>query len=87
MRSLTSLNKYSTLSRDRIFLQKYEDLITNPKMVLKSLCGFLGIPFEDRMLEFYNKQESKDSAKTSIAWENLKKPLMQSNSGKFKKDL
>lgn len=40
-----------------IILIRYEDLLTKPESTLQNICKFLGIPFEDGMLQFH--QSSK----------------------------
>lgn len=82
-----SLEAFYTLTSQKIFVQRYEDLLENSEDVLKHLCSFLEIPFEDQMLEFYQTPQSKQSASLSIAWGNLQKPLLKDNYGKFKDGL
>lgn len=42
-------------SRENHMLIKYEDLISDPKPILKNLCDFIGVPFEKNMLSDYAK--------------------------------
>jgi len=37
---------------DRLLLVRYEDLTAAPGDTLKTICSFVGLPFEDSMLEF-----------------------------------
>ncbi|HEY0867506.1 MAG TPA: sulfotransferase [Fimbriimonas sp.] len=37
---------------------RYEDLVESPRSELQRLSGFLGIPFEERMLEFHTRSNS-----------------------------
>ena len=78
------LNK---LSRNEIFLLKYEDLLNNPRNTLESLCVFLDEPFQENMLNFFDTQEAKKSASISIAWKNTSKPIIRENANKFKAEL
>jgi hypothetical protein len=75
------------LPRDKVFVQKYEDLLICPEKVLRDLCSFLELPFESQMLEFYGTKDSQRAAARSVYWENLSKPIISSNHGKFKSGL
>ncbi len=37
--------------KDNVYVVKFEDLKTNPKLVTESICNFLGISFDESMLE------------------------------------
>ena len=81
------LNAYHALTSERVFVQRYEDLIERPQEVLTSLCAFLEVEFEEQMLDFYKTGDSKASAQKSVAWKNLDQPLMTKNKGKYRKSL
>lgn len=51
--------KISKLPAGRYMEVKYEDLVSQPEPVLKSICSFLDLPFETQMLE-YDQQVKKD---------------------------
>ena len=78
------INDYHALTSERVFVQRYEDLIERPQEVLKSLCAFLEVEFEEKMLDFYKTDDSKESAQKSVAWKNLAQPLMTKNKGKYR---
>ena len=42
----------SSCYSNRVFVVKYEDLVTNPLRVAKELCAFLEIEFSERMVDF-----------------------------------
>lgn len=42
----------STVAREHIHMVRYEDLVTDPKRVLQGVCEFLGLDFDERMLDF-----------------------------------
>jgi hypothetical protein len=46
---------------------RYEDLIVEPAGTLKKLCEFLGLSFEERMLNYY-KSETYDEPEETIDW-------------------
>ncbi len=46
-----------TLPEDRYLIVKYEDLVRTPEAVMRSVCAFLGLPFEEKMLHPYAHSE------------------------------
>jgi hypothetical protein len=72
---------------ERVFSLCYEELIANPEVVLRRLCPFLGIEYNERMLAGYTSPEASRTACSSSLWENLTKPIMRHNSQKFLKEL
>ncbi|SDP20302.1 Sulfotransferase family protein [Mucilaginibacter sp. OK268] len=75
------------IGEDRFFALNYETLITQPEMLIRKLCAFLEIDYSDNMLSFYNSNESKATAAAGEMWQNLEKPIMTNNKGKFHKEL
>ena len=72
---------------DRVFFQRYEDLVANPEGVLHELCGFLGLPFSPEMLEYHQKENVQEFSSRRDAWRNLARPVMSSNFNKYRKTL
>lgn len=72
---------------DRFFSLNYEELIANPAEVIQSLCKFLGIDYSAKMLDFHNSKESQATANAGEMWENLAKPIIKDNTGKYRKAL
>lgn len=70
-----------------IIVIHYEDLIENSGSVINSLSNFIGIKFEESMLEFYKNQDIKDHSKRSIYWKNLSKPIIADNKNKYRQYL
>jgi hypothetical protein len=68
---------------NRFFSICYEDLIVSPKAVLQKLCAFLGITFNDTMLQYYNSSESLKTASSGKMWKNISQPILKHNSNKF----
>jgi hypothetical protein len=83
----TGMYWLSKLSKDEIFLLRYEDLLTGPEGVVRALCVFLNEQYIEGMLTFFNGAEAKKSAGLSSAWENTSKPILKNNFDKFKKGL
>lgn len=82
-----SLKLSATLPENKLFMLRYEDLLTYPEEVLSKLCHFLDIPYEKTMIDFYRQGDSTKAAKKSVAWSNLEKPLMNNNFGKYRDEL
>ncbi|MEJ2509196.1 MAG: sulfotransferase [Gammaproteobacteria bacterium] len=81
------LDQRAKLGPDQFFSLRYEDLIANPEVVVRDLCGFVGVDFQPTMLEFHRSQEATRTAGSSELWQNVTRPIMGSNSGKFLKGL
>jgi len=64
-------------------LVRYEDLIEDPERELRDICKFLGLEFQERMLYFHESEQAHKEAKKTEYWENLSKPVMSDNKGKF----
>lgn len=82
------LQNYGYLKeRNRIILVKYEELIRDTKNILKEICTFLSVDYNDNMLNYYmNKNNTAKSSKWQ-EWRNLKKPIMKNNTDKWKNEL
>ncbi|WP_183574865.1 sulfotransferase family protein [Mucilaginibacter sp. X5P1] len=75
------------IEKDRFFSLNYETLIAQPEAEIRKLCSFLDITYNESMLSFYNSHESKATAAAGEMWQNLEKPIMSNNTGKFHKEL
>ncbi|MGB7414874.1 MAG: alpha/beta fold hydrolase, partial [Thermosynechococcaceae cyanobacterium] len=49
-----------TLGSDRHHLVHYEDLVNEPQKVMRSICTFLGVPFDPSVLQPYEGQRMTD---------------------------
>ncbi|NNM26789.1 MAG: sulfotransferase [Phycisphaerales bacterium] len=48
---------------------RYESLVTDPEAAMRSLCGFLGIPFDDAMVSFHvGKTKDDPTLSAKRAW-------------------
>ncbi len=84
---LGGLQALAHLGPQRVFLQRYEDLVSHPEQVLTALCRFLGVQFEAKMLDFHLSEEANKLAKPGGPRENLNKPLISDNFNKYRKSL
>lgn len=80
---MTGLAALGQLGRERVFLQRYEDLIEDPRKVLTALCAFLGLPFDERMLNFHAEESTEKFASKGAQWKNLGKAVMSANKGNY----
>jgi hypothetical protein len=65
----------------------YENLIANPESEVRRVCGFLNESYNSQMLNYFDKAPTKNLAKLNRSWENLGKPVLQSNSEKYVREL
>lgn len=49
-----------TISSDRYYQLRYEDLVTQPSQAMQALCEFLDIPFDSALLDPYQGQRMTD---------------------------
>ncbi len=71
----------------KIILLRYEDLLTTPEATLKKLTDFLGIKYENSILDYHTRSSAKHVAAQSQYWQNLSKPVLTDNFGKFKESM
>jgi len=71
------------LERDSWYTLRYEDLISEPALQMKKLCKFLDIKYSPRMLRFFDKAEARGLAGLSRSWENVSRPVLKKNSGRY----
>jgi hypothetical protein len=64
---------------------RYEDLISNSEKFLKSVCDFIGIKFNEKMLNFY-KPKVNDEPKSTLDWKmKTFEPVDGKNKNKYLK--
>jgi hypothetical protein len=64
----------------------YESLTSEPELTMRLLCKFLGVRFNQKMLEFYMSDEARRAAESSDLWGNVARPIMADNTRKFLRD-
>ena len=70
----------------RFISVRYEELIHDPRKVLKEICAVLGVTFSDEVFEYYHSHESVNTAVSGQMWKNVVKPIMPDNHDKFKRE-
>lgn len=58
----------------------YDELVRSPRMVIEPLLGFLGLEWEDRLLDFH---QSRSAVKTASVWQ-VREPLHARSSGRWR---
>ncbi len=71
----------------RIMRLRYEDIVQTPEPALTTLCDFLQVAYDPAMLNFHDKEDTKANAVRIANWENLARPLIGDNTGKFRNAL
>ena len=84
---LGGLTAYGLLGPQRVFLQRYEDLVGNFESTVTRLCEFLGLDFDERMHKFHEADHAQKLAVKGGPRENLARPLMTANFRKYRKGL
>lgn len=65
----------------------YENLLQNCSESLEAACSALGLDFDPNMIEFYSKERTQSDGAAASEWQNLSRPLMTGNVGKFRDEL
>lgn len=80
------LRELEKLDPSRYIKVKYEDFISASDVVIKEICSRTGMTYKN-VDDFYKSDESKRTAEGGKMWENVTKPVMKDNYGKFLKEL
>ena len=81
-----ALGMRERIGPSRFFSISYESLTSEPELSMRLLCKFLGVRFNQSMLEFYKSDEARRAAESSELWGNVVKPIMADNTRKFLRD-
>ncbi len=82
-----ALDFLATISADRYVALRYEELTAEPTAHIHHICDKFSLPYSDGVLEYYKSSESQRTAVSGHMWENLTKPIMKDNTGKFLKEM
>ena len=81
-----ALNYLDTLPAEAYIIVRYENLVADPASVMKEICAKLGVVYSDSVLNYYQSNESHKTAESGKMWENVEKPVMKDNTGKYKSE-
>jgi len=65
----------------------YEQLISEPEETMREICAFLDEKYSKSLLKFFDKPAARELSALSKSWENVRKPVMSENKGKYKSQL
>jgi hypothetical protein len=71
----------------RFLSVSYEELVGSPRTTAHMLCDFLGAAFRAEMLDYHRSDEAHKTASSSDLWSNVSRPVMQSNTKKFLREV
>jgi len=75
------------LPADTWLTLRYEDLIHDPPHAMRQVCDFLRSRYSADLLTFFEKPAARELSQWSRSWENVSRPVLQNNSGKFRSEL
>lgn len=78
-----ALKQRAITAAERFINISYEELTADPAGTMQRLCEWLGVPYQESMLEFYKSEDAQRTAQSSAVWANVTKPIMSHNSRKF----
>jgi hypothetical protein len=82
--NITLHNIFKDAGNDRYFLVKYENLVADPASILKRIISFLGLPFQDKMLDHSMRGLEYAGKKPHP---NLQKPFLKEKAYGWKKTM
>lgn len=71
------------LPPSRFFRISYEKIVSQPEQSMRALCRFLGVAYNDSMMNFHESDEAKRAAQSSSLWNQVAMPIRSGNTGKF----
>ena len=71
---------WKTLFPDQILEVQYEELVNRPERTLEEVCGFLGLAWEPRMLEFATQ---RSRVRTASVWQ-VREPVHARSIGRWR---
>lgn len=81
------LNFINLLPESRYISIRYEDFIHDPDKIILRICAKLGIPFSDIVFDYFNSEESRNTANSGLMWKNITNPIIRNNFNKFVSEL
>ncbi|KKO20130.1 MAG: sulfotransferase [Candidatus Brocadia sp.] len=71
---------------DRVMTVRYEDLVSDPKKTLLTICNYLKINYEESMLQYYASSDAQTASNIKHHG-NVAKPIFSDSVGGYKKTL
>mmetsp|Transcript_24296 Transcript_24296/g.33137 ORF Transcript_24296/g.33137 Transcript_24296/m.33137 type:complete len:268 (+) Transcript_24296:213-1016(+) len=79
--------KFREAHPDQVISISYEELTSAPQQSLQRICAFMEIEYSEKMLEFHSSTEAAATAQGGAMWGNVTKPIQQSNTKKWLKQM
>lgn len=73
------------LGPSRYMTIRFEDLVLNTRATLDSICDFIGVPFDERMLRYVEMVEEKIPENRRWLWPAISRPPQQSKIGQWRR--
>jgi hypothetical protein len=78
---------HKRLAKDQYMMLRYQDLIEEPEHRLKEICSFLGVNFEQQMLEYHQRDE-EGFAEGEKSWKKgTLQPIQKNKNEEWKEEL
>lgn len=72
---------------ERAIAVRYEDLLRHPGEEMRRICRFLGLPYRDKVLDYYRSEESHLTAGSGAMWRNVALPIIPTNYNKYPREM
>ena len=82
-----ALKERKHIDAKRFYNLSYEGLTSSTEKAMRGLCDFLGVQYNDSMLDFHESNDAKRAASSSELWGNVVKPVMTNNTNKFLREM
>jgi hypothetical protein len=82
-----AINYIEQIPKHHYTILKYEDFIIEPEKYIQNICALTGMHYAPSVMDYYESEESKNTADSGKMWENVAKPVMKDNTRKYKKAL
>jgi hypothetical protein len=79
-----ALNWCKNIPEERYIALSYEDMLQQPEACIQRICDKLGVPFTDKVRDYYRSEDSMVTAASGRMWQNVAQPIMSGNFNKYK---
>jgi hypothetical protein len=82
-----ALRRVAQAGPERAIAVRYEDLLRQPGVEMHRICSFLGLPYSEKVLEYYRSEESHLTAGSGAMWRNVVLPIIPDNFNKYLREM
>lgn len=82
-----ALRRVALAGHERAIAVRYEDLLRQPGVEMHRICSFLGLPYSDKVLDYYHSEESHLTAESGDMWRNVVLPIIPDNFNKYLREM